>query len=135
MSSIDAVAMGTAIFLAEWVVRYWLMSKTEEAGHVVAWGVVRGIKLSQPERARRLWGSFFPHLTALCLLPIAVGMGLLQMATIAADLGGGRVLYLYAFLEMFGGVATIPLVALHFASLAKRVRAGQLGFVASPDPG
>ena len=54
MWNVHAIAIGTTLFLAESVFRYWLIAKSWEFGRAVAWGLDREIRLSAAERLFRL---------------------------------------------------------------------------------
>lgn len=129
MTSVEVAALGTLLFALESALRVWILRSSEPMAHSIAWGELRGIKLTAEERTYRVWVFFFPQLMMAMWMPLGVGLGMLTLASETAAGGARNLLYLYAYLELVIAAAVAIGVAVHLAAMLKRIRGGQFGFV------
>ena len=129
MSGLDLITRATFLFILHWAFFYWLIGRVEHYGHTVAWGVVRGIRISREERRRRLWSLWFSHLFAVGFMPLMVGFGFWEMAELTEAAGARRLVRLYAIVDFAFGFGLLVMASIWMANLARRVREGKYGFV------
>jgi len=102
----------SGVFLPSFVVFFWLVGKTNEAGIEVLAGVVHGRSIPIKTRWIWLYQVWMGYTLALVVLPFATGFALLQIAERAAEADARLLGYMYAyiflatcFVELLAGIS------------------------------
>jgi len=123
MSSINVmIGLTSGIFLPSFVILYWLVGKTNEAGVEVHAGVVKGHSI--PTKLRWIWlyQVWMGYTLGLMVLPLALGFVVLLIARSVTEADARVVGYMYAFIFFVTAVAALLSGISGFVTYASRLR-------------